>query len=442
MTPEEQSAFLQKVEKWQGDLQNLEKAEEALKKHAKDVDEKCEKAIKMAKDEAGNIREDIKKEFKEATDQYIEASKKRQEHLDSLDTRFQKIEQGGGAKKEAPENITSIVHKFFDDEDNQKLIKSGGRNKFEWDYDADEKGGLFTKAVGDIGTGNFTGSNSTSPADFQDLGPGVIYDPPRPIRLRDLMPVLPTEKDSIKWLHEAATPGEGGAGMVAMGAAKPQFDRDWVRKNYPVEKIATWARFPEEYSDDIPWMRNYLGVRGQDLVRDVEDTQILTGDGSSPNLHGLTVDGAAYTDVLALASAQDWDVLAAAVTQIRNIHYNPTAILLNPSRILTMLMLKDSTNRYLLPGIFSGQPPSVLGVPIIINTAINSNHFIVGDFVRGCQLNQRKGITVRFYEQDEDNVQKNLITVVIEQRLAFVTERPNAFARSTDFDAAITSAQS
>ncbi len=53
-----ESIGLEKIEKWKTDLNKLEKAEEMLKAATHKVDEKCDKAIAMARDEAGNIRED------------------------------------------------------------------------------------------------------------------------------------------------------------------------------------------------------------------------------------------------------------------------------------------------------------------------------------------------------------------------------------------------
>ena len=76
------------------------------------------------------------------------------------------------------------------------------------------------------------------------------------------------------------------------------------------------------------------------------------------------------------------------------------------------------------------------GVQIIETTAIGVGEFLVGDFQRGAQLFDRKTASINFYDQDEDNAQKNLITVVIEERLALAVYRPNAFVYG-DFTSAL-----
>jgi HK97 family phage major capsid protein len=66
-------------------------------------------------------------------------------------------------------------------------------------------------------------------------------------------------------------------------------------------------------------------------------------------------------------------------------------------------------------------------VPIIANTAVTLGDFLVGDFASGVQLFDRLQANIRFFEQDEDNATKNLVTVVAEERLALPIYRPTAF---------------
>jgi hypothetical protein len=47
------------------------------------------------------------------------------------------------------------------------------------------------------------------------------------------------------------------------------------------------------------------------------------------------------------------------------------------------------------------------------------------------QIAQREGISVRLYDQDQDNAVKNLVTVVVEERLAFPIYYPTAFYYDT-----------
>jgi HK97 family phage major capsid protein len=70
-----------------------------------------------------------------------------------------------------------------------------------------------------------------------------------------------------------------------------------------------------------------------------------------------------------------------------------------------------------------------MGIPVMVNTAMAADEFIVGNFSTGAQLWVRENVSVEFFEQDSDNVQKNFITVRVQERIGFTTYLPNAFCR-------------
>ena len=72
-----------------------------------------------------------------------------------------------------------------------------------------------------------------------------------------------------------------------------------------------------------------------------------------------------------------------------------------------------------------------MGVPVVINTSMAEGEFIVGNYSQGCQLFVRENVNVEFFEQDSDNVQKNFITVRVQERIAFATYLPNALCRGS-----------
>jgi len=436
MNEEEKKQFIKDCEKYKDDLKNLGDLDVKMKGHVEKLDGLISKAGDQAKDAAETasqkVATELKDEIKKVAGDYKELSETlvtAQKHQDEIDVAVKKLgQEGSGGDRKA--TLKSLLYDMLGKDGMKEQLQS--KKTFEEDFDL--------KVVGDMGTGtHLSGVSSPLVTDFQQF-PGVIYDPARPVRVRDIMSVTPTSEGLIKWTRELG--GEGGAAMVPEAVLKPQIDKDIERVSRPVEKIASYFRVPEEMIDDIPFLQTYLVQRGVDDLMNVEDTQLLIGTGVTPQLFGMLVEAAAYVDVLADASTQEFDVLAAAVTQIRNLHYNPTGILIHPSRFLQMLLIKDSQDRYLLPNVYTGVAPSIMGVPVLVNTAIDSDAFLVGDFRGGATLFQRKGVSVRFFDQDRDNAIQNMITIVIEERLANVVQRPNAFAASTGFDAAIIAGQS
>ena len=100
-----------------------------------------------------------------------------------------------------------------------------------------------------------------------------------------------------------------------------------------------------------------------------------------------------------------------------------------------MIRRKDANGNYVFPDdvVYGTRVPVIRGVPIIATNAINStdgnaNDFLVADFPQLTTLFDRESMQVRFYEQDQDNVIKDLVTVQISGRLALPTYLPNAGA--------------
>jgi HK97 family phage major capsid protein len=189
----------------------------------------------------------------------------------------------------------------------------------------------------------------------------------------------------------------------------------------------------EEMLNDVAGMTGYLTARLPKKLRLIEDNQILYGNGLGQNLEGITEVASAYVDSLADANVNRFDVLVKAIAQVRADEYFANAIMVNPADWYNLLLIKSAEGDYLMPesARFGGQAPRVAGVPIIANTAVTSGDFLVGDFAQGVQLFDRLQSNIRFFDQDQDNAIKNLVTVVAEERLALATYRPTAFVYGT-----------
>jgi HK97 family phage major capsid protein len=136
----------------------------------------------------------------------------------------------------------------------------------------------------------------------------------------------------------------------------------------------------------------------------------------------------ATTDVLADSDVNRFDVLLMAVRQATVAEYVPNAIMIHPNDFFNMLVLKDDNGRYLMPDAvrFGASLPRIAGTPVVANTAITAGDFLVGDFANAAQLFDRQQSTIRFYESDQDNAVKGLVTVTINERVALPIYRPNA----------------
>ncbi len=281
------------------------------------------------------------------------------------------------------------------------------------------------KAVGNIGA-NSNISVSGTPA-FQPGG--ALFEPGRKpyevSHIRDIVSVrnLPAGMDAYV-IRDAA--GEGAPTSVAAGAAKPQSDRDWVKTIVPITKIAHYYKVPEEYLMDIPWMQSEISGVGVEELMYLEDTKFLTNSAGGEFL-GLnqTFNSTAFSAPASLSGsifdANNYDALVAAWTQLRVLKSNATGSLLNPIDYAAMILTKDSNGMYVF-GAPNQSIPNLFGAPIIPHTTVTSDKYFLGDFSK-LVVGQRAGLSVRFYDQNEDDAIKNLVTVVIEERITFAADR-------------------
>lgn len=284
--------------------------------------------------------------------------------------------------------------------------------------------GFEIKTVGNMAAANTTISGTTTFPGPSALG-GVGRKPYESVHMRDFLRVQPIGSDSAYVIRDAA--GEGGPTAVLPAAAKPQSDRDYVKLIVPVTKIAHYFKLPEEMLGDIPWLQNEITAVGVEDLLAKEDNLILNQAAGTGLFAGLTTatNSTAYASPASLAlgvdRANNYDVLVAAWTQLMVLKGRANYVLVNPADYAAMVLTKATTGEYAF-GAPNIAIPNIMGIPLIPHNEITIDKFLIGDFSK-VYIGQREGVSVRFYDQNEDDAIKNMVTVVIEERLTVVADR-------------------
>lgn len=260
--------------------------------------------------------------------------------------------------------------------------------------------------------------------------PGILAGAFRPLTIEGLFPTINIATNSFEYVQEDETKLVNGAAFVAEGAQKPFGSTNFELKTGNVRTIAHLARVSKQLLADAPALAAYINQRmvyGVDLV--VED-QLVTGDGAGQNLSGIlhtgnfTEHGAKKADLGDGATL--FDLILYAKAKVEQAFYRPNVILMNPADWTALQMVKNKSGDYYLGHPASVAPKYLWGLPIWTTPAITKGQFLVGDFTQAATLWTRQGMTVEAFEQDSDNVQKNLVTLRAERRLGFGIERTAA----------------
>lgn len=255
------------------------------------------------------------------------------------------------------------------------------------------------------------------------------FDPERPVHMRQLIPNGSTDGQQIRYAKETAF--TDGSAAKAEGTALAQSDFTLESKVANMEKIGTYLRITEEMMNDTPQLSSYISARVPQKVLNVEDTQILTGNGSSPNIDGLATAGnhTAWADTgfaNAIASANEYDALVVALNQLQLNNFQADTILVNPTDLHKIALLKSSQNEYLRQQLYSGLQPQVLGVNIVANSAVASDKFYVANFNQACQFWIRENLAIEFAREDSTNFRDGFVTVRVQERVAQTIYLPSA----------------
>ena len=364
------------------------------------IDEKIEKATGQALESAnGKADSALKGEIDNLT-------KKFNERFDAFEVENKKMFE----KKNESKNFRTNLTKAINEGAIENLVK-GNTSAAKFEIKADMT----------------TGADFSGEVIAADRVPGFKFDPNRPQNMRQIIPNGSTGSDVVRFVKESGY--SNGAAAANEGSTLGQTDFDMTATSVNVEKIGTYLRISDEMLNDTAQLTSYISNRVPAKLLEVEDDQILGGNGVAPNLNGLynsgtnfdtSSSGAFYQSV---DSANEFDVLVAAINQLALSNYKPNYILLNPTDFHKILLLKDSQSRYLKDQVYQGLQPSFMGVPVIINNEVNAGSFLVGDF-NSCQLWIRENLAVSFHREDGTNIRDGFVTVRCQERIALATYLP------------------
>ncbi len=330
---------------------------------------------------------------------------------------------GGRKDLDAPKILTfgDALQEAFKDETNMKnlemlVTKHKDRNK---------NFSVELKTVGDITTGNVTGSAVYG----QQFRQGIIQNPARKVHIRSLVPIGTAGPGNTLTFMRENGDGEGAIAPVAETAAKPQIDFDLIEQTVNFETIAGWLKITRKALRNIPAILSFLQSRLPEKLLRVEDYQLIQGNGTSPNISGIT-DGGNYTAASSVADTLVEQIIDSLAQLEDDEERDATGILLRPKDYYGFFKHKaGGSGEYDLPlnVTFANGVLYISGVPVFMSTGMIADKYIVGDWDMGAQLLIQEAMRIEFFEQDDKNVQENKVTVRIEETVAFPIFGDNYF---------------
>ena len=261
------------------------------------------------------------------------------------------------------------------------------------------------------------------------LLPGMLAPIHEPTRIADMLPTSGTDAPSVEYLVHTGTTGT--AATVAPGALKPAVVLNTTKVLALATKIAVTTVANDEDLQDFSSFTSYISAELSRLLIDVENAQILSGDGTGTNMLGLLNQTGLLTRAMGTDTQLDAIEQSFADLRVGPSLCAPTFAVMHPTTFSKIRRAKDTQGRYLLNADPSAdEANSLWGTPVIRTTQIAVGTALVGNGEIGAGLFIRQGISVQT-DFGQTGFEKNQTAFRCEERLMLATYRPTAFVKVT-----------
>ncbi len=261
------------------------------------------------------------------------------------------------------------------------------------------------------------------------LVPGVVGLNHEPSRLLEHLRTSAMQVPVVEYIRHLST--TGAAGMTAAGATKPAATLNVDKVEARARKLAVTTVVNDEDLSDFTTFMSYVSAELARMVIDLENAQLIAGDGLGENLLGLLNQ----TGILTRAQGTDTglDALEQGFTDLRvgGSFVAPTIVVMYPTTWSKLRRAKDTQGRYLVaPDPTAVEASSLWGVPVLQTTQIAAGTALALNAEVAAEVFVRQGVTLQT-DFGQTGFERNQTSFRCEERLALAVPRPSAIMKVT-----------
>jgi hypothetical protein len=261
--------------------------------------------------------------------------------------------------------------------------------------------------------------------------PGVLYPPPIPLSVVDLLDNQTATSSVIEWVVETASPATVNTAVeVAEGAAKPEGAFVFTVQSKTLATIAVWVPITRQAAEDNAQLTGYIQGRLSYAVNKRLNAQCLSGDGITPNILGILNTVGVQTMSLATATSM-LRAIRMMITKVQIAGYSPDGVVLHPTDWETIELGVGTDGQF----NFTRDPsslvtPRVWGLPVVATVAIAAGTALVGAFAEAATLWRKQGVRILMSDSHDVNFTKNILVILAELRAQLAVYVPPAFVKT------------
>jgi HK97 family phage major capsid protein len=256
----------------------------------------------------------------------------------------------------------------------------------------------------------------------------VAMYPTRALRVLDYIPMFPTGRDTIKHMQESTF--TNNAAEAAEEGAYGEAALAYTEVSDEVEKVAVWLPVTDEQLEDVDGLGAWVQSRLTYMLQSRIDSQVLMGNGVSPNLLGT--NSLAALQEQAKGADPTPDCIYKGMTKVRTVGYaEPSVVFINPNDWSAVRLLTTADGIYLFGSPMEAGPSQIWGVPVCQTMAVTENAAYVGDYAGQQAIFNRRGINVKITDSHAALFIAGTQAIRADVRLASVCFRISAFCKLT-----------
>jgi HK97 family phage major capsid protein len=255
----------------------------------------------------------------------------------------------------------------------------------------------------------------------------------RPVQVTDLIPQTTTTQAAVVYMEETTFTNNAAEVLESVQATPgtyPEAALALTERSSPVRKIAVFLPVTDEQLEDVTQIQGYLNNRLPFMIRQRLDSQILVGNGTSPNLRGVLNVVGIQTQAKGADPIPDAVYKAMVLVQVTG-RAQPNGIVVHPTNWQSVRLLRTADGIYIWGNPSDAGPDRIWGVQVALSDAITLGTAVVGDFANYSELSVRRGLDTQISNSHSTYFVEGKQAIRADIRCAAVFYRPTAFCTVT-----------
>lgn len=326
---------------------------------------------------------------------------------------------------------TRSIGERFVQSDEYRSFLEGGNDRPRTVFD-----GIELRAVTDVvmgvaggGSSSTSGGAMTRPERLDRVGHDFLD---RRVYLLDLVPHIGTTAGAVEYVQDQTALADSAdkAAETAESGVKPQAGLTLAVKTEPMQVIPAWVNLTRQAAADVPQIQGYLDGRLRYALKRRTDLQIISGNGTSPNLSGLSGRSGIVTYAPGGAEAR-YKSIRHGIRMMEDKEAVPEIIVLNPADAELFDLSNDAANGlHAVPNLVGVPERTAWGLTQVRSTAVASGTALLIDPM-ALSVFDRQQPTAYMTDSHASNFTANILTLLLECRVGLALFDPNGVCKIT-----------